>query len=939
MSGGAVRLRELTLAGFGVYRKPTRFQFPDGNAVYFGANETGKSTLIHGLAAVWFGLPANSDPSKLGSARFRSFGGRDPFFGEVVWERDGRSFRLHRDLETHQVRLTEETGGRVEMLVAGEHNPLGRSSAGSAFLPVLNDLLGFSSWEIFLDTFCLAQPLPDSERLGSEVQHLLSGSQDARIDEVRARLFERIKALTLATGELGLTRPGGIRPTNQREPGLLETLEDRAAALRHDLEQGRIQLERLNDGNEAIETAQAEQREVALRRSNRRRRLAVMDSWRSKQTERTRRAEAVQLLRNVVQALHETSRERDELARRVAETAPELASAPVDLPARLERLERSTQEQERRRAESEARARDRDALQQEHDRITARLEQELADVRGRTDWAEAHHRLQRAQSRRATLEQELTEMRARRQAAALPLAEPMSVDACRTRAAHYLQAISRLEAIEHRAAEIQSQLEERAYLRDQRRLDLLEEKFALETQLKATSASLREKRARIEALVEGTGSGTRRLDAPTTDSGGSPVLWIGTLGTAALAVGLGLGLGMTVPLTILIALGGAAVFFAVHRLRKRHPASPAATVPVPVPVPEPVAGNLDLETHAPTEAEREAIAQLRATERQLELRLQKISVDVGPYATTTASELARMEGRWQALDDEIATLAAELKALCPRLAIPESAHRQWRDAELPPEMVPLLELPGAPPHPVHGSLVDWLRSLESADWERFAAQEEERRDSAREWTSLEDRIAARERELVDHEEIEALAAKLQPFTLADDPVELDRRAREAAGLERELALVDARLAALVAPEQTEDGLAGAWSDLVATWPAARSSAPFDPTVVTDPSTPLGPLVDWAAGLREQLRVAGPLQSRLDAVSESQTKILRTENCETQIELEQRLASEESALGVVVRELAALENEEILIGALRTEGANEVDAILARERSEDSADQE
>ncbi|MCA9727690.1 MAG: hypothetical protein KC729_08400, partial [Candidatus Eisenbacteria bacterium] len=139
--------------------------------------------------------------------------------------------------------------------------------------------------------------------------------------------------------------------------------------------------------------------------------------------------------------------------------------------------------------------------------------------------------------------------------------------------------------------------------------------------------------------------------------------------------------------------------------------------------------------------------------------------------------------------------------------------------------------------------------------------------------------------------------------------------------------------------QPEDGLSGAWSDLVATWPAARSSAPFDPTVRTDPSTPLGPLVDWAARLREQLRVAGPLQSRLDAVSESQTKILRTENCETQVELEQRLASEESALGVVVRELAALENEETLIGTLRTEGANELDAILARERSEESADQE
>jgi chromosome segregation protein len=200
--GGALRIVKVELAGFGLYARPTRVLFPEAAGVLCSANESGKSTLLHAISAVLFGLPSSGDPSVFGSARFRSFGHAGEFWGAVAWESSGRRFRLHRAFDSHQVRLLEETAAGPRVLYSGEHNPMGRSSSSSSFAAVLREHFGFASIDLFRRTFCVTQPVPDDSEVDSELQHLLSGSRSGRVEEVLSRLFSEMKALTRATGDL-----------------------------------------------------------------------------------------------------------------------------------------------------------------------------------------------------------------------------------------------------------------------------------------------------------------------------------------------------------------------------------------------------------------------------------------------------------------------------------------------------------------------------------------------------------------------------------------------------------------------------------------------------------------------------------------------------------------------------------------------------------------
>lgn len=960
-SPSALRLRELTLAGFGVYREPTRFLFPEGNAILFGPNETGKSTLMFGLAGVWFGLPATTDPGRIGTARFRSFGNVEAFFGELLWERDERRYRLHRDFETHKIRLTEESTGQIELLFEGEHNPLGRSSAGSAFPPILSDLLGFASWDLFLQTFCLSQPLPEGNRLGADLQHLLSGSQDARIDDVRERIFSRIKELTRGTGEMGLTRPGTFRPTNQRDQGRIEELESRVGKIRLQVEHGRIQLERLNQGNDAIEQAQAEQQEISARRDERRRRCATLGAWSERQQERMRRSAAVQLLRNAATAIQDTVQERSALmARRSAELNG--LGAPFAIEPELERVERAAREHARLLDAEDQSASDRGKLEEQRRTLEAQLGV-YADVRGRTDWAEAHAGLARLIARRGEIERELAEMRARFEAAALPIAESMSVEACRVRGMHYLEAISRLETIEARTTEIRAQLEERSYLQENGRSELLKEKFRLESELKECSASLREGRARAAAdqnaaALDAVGTSKR---APRRDP--LRLQWIGIFGWAALTTGVGLGIGFPLPLTLLVSIGSAAILFAILRIRhgaRANAGAHASGASRGRSSNREVSKDADTATSTPAppseardDQERPSVSQLRLIQRKIEDRLQTLSRELGPYAKATSSEISRMEGRWQALDDEAEALVTELVALRPRLAIQPEAFDRWRDTEVPQEMIPLLELPNAPKARSHRSMIEWLRALDEDAWQTFFQQERARRDSEREWTSLEDRISARNAELEDRTELEQLEDRLRPFSLSDDPESLARRSQEASQLERQIDLIHDRLT-----ESARSGSGGPnttllerWNELLRIWPAAAKHAPWSPgktepahSGLARPSNrPEILLAEWAEETRNRLREAAPLSARIDALTQSESKILATENCSSRVELEQRLAADESALGAVVRELEVMTRDELFLSAAEDSDpearARRLEALFASERADEESDRD
>ena len=68
-----VTWKKLRLAGFGAYKEPVTVEFQEGLNVLVAPNERGKTTLIAGLQAILFGLPASSDPGKFGDSRFRNW--------------------------------------------------------------------------------------------------------------------------------------------------------------------------------------------------------------------------------------------------------------------------------------------------------------------------------------------------------------------------------------------------------------------------------------------------------------------------------------------------------------------------------------------------------------------------------------------------------------------------------------------------------------------------------------------------------------------------------------------------------------------------------------------------------------------------------------------------------------------------------------------------
>jgi chromosome segregation protein len=505
----SVRLRELTLAGFGIYERPTRFLFPDGPAVFVGPNETGKSTLLWGLAAVWFGLPGVSDPGKPGTGRFRSLRGGDEFWGELSWQRGPRLFRLHRRFEAHRVHLTAERDGRTRVLFEGEHNPQGRSSAGTAFPPVLDRWLGVSSLELFLQTFCLMQPLPDSRGIGEELQHLISGSRSGRVDDVLAGLFAQVKVLTRATGDLGLRRPGTSRPTNQRDSGRIEQLEAALDEARNDLAQGERRLKELNAGNEELEHAQAELERIAGERREHEERLATLSLWMQKNRERKERLEKVTLFRRTLEELDRLETERKRAESELSKRFAAYREPPDDLESLLESLEEADAARERAETRLREWTETRGRREAEARDLEKRLETEFGDLGERSDWPGLWRRLSEASARREKRAREIeglgTEIRRLEEGTKDPGSTPRpGVEVLRAQARGLLDAVGRIDWIEERLRDCDARLEEKRFLGSEGRLERLRESVELEGALRKCSEALREQRDAIALAEERT---------------------------------------------------------------------------------------------------------------------------------------------------------------------------------------------------------------------------------------------------------------------------------------------------------------------------------------------------------------------------------------------------------------------------------------------------
>lgn len=492
----AVRILRLSLAGFGIYEQPSHFRFPAGPGIVAGPNETGKSTLLNGLAAVWFGLPSESSPSRFGSARFRSFSRPRDFWGEAEWERAGHRFILHRSFDTHRVRLIRQGDSGNELLFEGEHNPRATSSAGSAFRALLQEHLGISDLDLFLQTFCMSQPLPDETAIGAELQHLLSGSRSGRVDDVLQRLFLQVKDLTKGTGDLGLVRPGATRPQNQKESGRIELLEAGLANVRKELGEGRDVLERLNAHNERLEKTQAGIAETREKRELAKRRADVLRRWLDLNEERRTRHASMQQAQKALDELSAAKQELAALEPGLTGRLAAFAGAGPGLAQALEALEKAAAARERTEqmlTESEA---DAARLDGEARALKQRLTVEFASVQGRpgllalrTQAEEAGRRRQARASAIADTESRLDE--AKQRLDSLTAWEGVRPDLLRPEVEAILSDVRSLESMRNRLAEIDRQSGERSFL-SSGRLESLRSRIELEERHRILASRLKD---------------------------------------------------------------------------------------------------------------------------------------------------------------------------------------------------------------------------------------------------------------------------------------------------------------------------------------------------------------------------------------------------------------------------------------------------------------
>jgi chromosome segregation protein len=976
MSPAPLCIREVALAGFGPHREASRFLFPAGPAVLLGPNESGKSTLLQGLAATLFGLPATNDPAGFTTAHFRSLPAVREFWGEVVWESDGHRYRLHRGFDSHRVRWVEETERGPRVIFEGEHNPLAKSQARSAFPPLLYKQFGLGSLELFLEAFCLGQTATQTDDLSADLQHLLSGSRTGRTDDVLQRLFDQVKERTLATGDLGLLKPGNERAVNQREPGRIERLDQELRLAREEMEKGQTGLARVNEVGDERDAIAADRKRLAASLESRKQRVATLKRWTTLEDERRRHEDEMLRARSTLRELDEVEakRQAEEAGSDGARAA--LLGAPPDLGARLDGLASAEELLARRQQEEAAQEAERSRLAIEAAELQARLDGELAPLRRMEDPVRLRRELIEAIRVRDQRTQDLALVRGRieeaesRLVAKLAWPEDLDPRLLRARADGFLRDTRRLVAIVERRSEIGGALEGRVFLDDER-MDALRRKLGIEERLRLISAQSREleiqaarqgeaaaradadtERARASAARQMAEAADARLRAELANArtrqaasrqAGPIPPWLSILGAGAVGAGLHFGLDLEWPGS----LGAGAVVLvllllinvALRRTRARRSppvpagfatdarrAAPDARPPSLTPSPEPPAAPA-------TSAPAAELRTLRDERESLEASLPAIRELLGPFAEVTGPEIGRLQERWASLATERDRLEVESRDLWAGLfgdgreagtssgdgaiagdsAETRSFEEDWTTASAARLPAGVQDLFRLPRAPQPGNCGELAAWLSALD---DAAWKEYGREAAGRLELVE--TLRREREtLTNHESGRSHDPNVEELQEKLGPFTVDTPEEELARLFRECRQAEADLL----DRTTRLSLIPAAPGLRSRCEEAERALAHARTELAEiwpagPKPPSTGLREWAEQVRGDVAAARETATRSQGREEATAGILRAAGAADRAEIERREAGASATSGAARLELERLEAEDPFLASSR-----------------------
>ena len=452
----------LELEGFGRYRGRVTAEFQDGINTIIGQNETGKSTLVAGLSAVVFGLPNNSSPEAFGNRRFRNWDGPVNFSGRVEFSVGGQRYRITRQFDRNVITLDTYALNAWQALVRGEHNP-GATKRNEAYEQKLHELLGVRSRELFEQTFCVGQPMPDGAEVDGKVQELLAGAGGG-LEGALKGLLERLRKVTK------LNTSYGVGERDARLDGRLDTLRQEVVGAEETLRSQGESLDRLHVEQAELDAALEKRRATESALREKRATAAAWTEWQGKRSAYEAAVRAKTLLTRAQEAARTRRVEIDELGRRIRQNYAAFegqAEDTGDRLATLAALERQAAERSKEMDALSAQLREDETALREAE---VRLVGELAGVRGRPDLPAQLGALRRVSGQLRELRVALAAARATAEEAKATLGgmrpwsklggSPVQVlHSARSRAAEVLPAWARLTGFAARASQFEQTLQ------------------------------------------------------------------------------------------------------------------------------------------------------------------------------------------------------------------------------------------------------------------------------------------------------------------------------------------------------------------------------------------------------------------------------------------------------------------------------------------------
>ncbi len=336
-----LRWRRLELAGFGVWKGTTRFHFPDGLGVFCLPNERGKSTMVAGLQAVIFGLPGETDPGGSGIGRYRSWSRPEVCRGRLDIEIGGRIIRIRREMVTHRTIVDEiDSDDRSRKpIFEGEANPGARAAGRQSYRGFLEEVLGpLADQKLFASTFVIEQPVLPATEIGESTRQLVGGVGRVGGQSAQKKLFEVVKSLTKATGDRGIFSPESQRATNQRTDGRIEEIEAALRSLEAKLEGAAEQFDRKETLEDGLVGAIERAKKIREGEKHAKADIERIEAYRKDRIEADSARQAYDDLKRVLDEHEKQIARAHSVRQRAAALYGDLAGAPDDLEARIERV-------------------------------------------------------------------------------------------------------------------------------------------------------------------------------------------------------------------------------------------------------------------------------------------------------------------------------------------------------------------------------------------------------------------------------------------------------------------------------------------------------------------------------------------------------------------------------------------------------------------------